>query len=67
MIPKAAEIPDARCTWVTEFWTVARYICGSSVWNLLYITVVAAGIFMWLVDLLENVCTAGYTVLALKM
>lgn len=50
MIPRAAEIPDARSNWVTKFWTVARNIRGSSVGNLLHITVLAAGIFLWLVD-----------------
>lgn len=39
-----------QSTWVAKFWTVVRNICGSSVGNLLYITVLAAGIFLWLVD-----------------
>jgi hypothetical protein len=50
VIPRAAEIPDDRSTWVTKFWTVARNIRGSSVGNLLHIIVLAAGISLWLVD-----------------
>ena len=50
MIPRAAEVPDARSTRVTKLLTVARNIRGSSVGNLLHITVLAAGIFLWLVD-----------------
>jgi len=35
---------------MTKLWTVARDICGSSVGRWLHIAVLAAGIFLWLVD-----------------
>ena len=35
---------------VTKFFALAPNICGSSVWNLLYFTILAQRIWSWLLD-----------------
>jgi len=48
---------DQRCTnpghqvaWTTEFYMVAANICGSSIYNLLYVTLLAPKILRWPLD-----------------
>ena len=40
--------PGHQVSWVTKFCMVAPYICGSSVWNLLYVTLLMRRILRWL-------------------
>jgi hypothetical protein len=44
---RGAQIPGARAT---KFCTVAPNICGPSMWNLLYVTLMAPRILEWLLD-----------------
>ena len=54
----ADTVLHARCTnagcqviWATEFWMLIPNICGSSVWNLLHITLLVPRILSWLLHL----------------
>ena len=40
--------PGPQVAWVTKYCMVAPYICGSSVWNLLYVTLLMHRILRWL-------------------
>jgi hypothetical protein len=40
----------SHVAWLTKFCTVASNICGSSVWNLLLVTLLASRILGWLLD-----------------
>ena len=58
--PRGSDLPNVyTTTWVyesraTKFCTVEPDVCGSSVWNLLHVTLQAPRIFRWFFDLLEN-------------
>jgi len=39
------------CTWITKICMVVPNICGSSVWNLLCVTLLAPIILKWLLDI----------------
>ena len=48
--------PGSRVTLTNKFYTVAPDIYGSSVWNLLRVTVLAPIILMWLLNI-RKTCT----------
>jgi hypothetical protein len=43
-----------QVAWATNFCMVAAYICGSSVWNLLYVTLLMPWILRWLLEFFKN-------------
>jgi hypothetical protein len=46
-VSRGAQIRDARSPWRLTFCTMSPKICGSSSWNLLYVTVQAPRILKW--------------------
>jgi hypothetical protein len=43
----------------TKRLAVERIICGSSIWNFHYVTLLPTEILMWILDFLENLCDPG--------
>ena len=52
--------PGRQVTRTTKFCAVAPNIFGSSVWNLLHVTILAPRILRWLLNFKKNICDSLY-------
>jgi hypothetical protein len=62
---RGAQIPGARSSWRLNVFTAAPNVCGSSIWNLLRVTILAPRVFSWFLDFFSKLCAPlSYTAIA---